>query len=153
MTPMKRMAEVTDLQGAVVYLASQASDFMTGSDIVVTFAILAKKATINKTPRFLETVATANHEYDYVKIGLDKDGDLFVRTDLSLRLLDSQEMKNVIDQVANASEEVFIKVAGSVRAETSGASPSASRASPGTSRTTPGASPTAPARSRATPGQ
>jgi NAD(P)-dependent dehydrogenase (short-subunit alcohol dehydrogenase family) len=35
LTPMGRMAEVTDLQGAVVYLASQASDFMTGSDIVV----------------------------------------------------------------------------------------------------------------------
>jgi NAD(P)-dependent dehydrogenase (short-subunit alcohol dehydrogenase family) len=35
MTPMQRMAEVTDLQGAVVYLASQASDFMTGSDLVV----------------------------------------------------------------------------------------------------------------------
>jgi NAD(P)-dependent dehydrogenase (short-subunit alcohol dehydrogenase family) len=32
---MKRMAEVTDLQGAVVYMASEASDFMTGSDVVV----------------------------------------------------------------------------------------------------------------------
>lgn len=35
LTPMKRMGEVTDLQGAVVFLASEASDFMTGSDIVV----------------------------------------------------------------------------------------------------------------------
>ena len=35
LTPMKRMAEVTDLQGAVVYMASEASDFMTGSDIVI----------------------------------------------------------------------------------------------------------------------
>ena len=34
-TPMNRMAEVTDLQGAVVYLASEASDFMTGHDLVV----------------------------------------------------------------------------------------------------------------------
>jgi len=34
-TPMKRMAEVTDLQGAVVYMASEASDFMTGSDVVI----------------------------------------------------------------------------------------------------------------------
>ncbi len=30
LTPMARMGEVTDLQGAVVYLASEASDFMTG---------------------------------------------------------------------------------------------------------------------------
>ncbi len=35
MTPMGRMAEVTDLQGAVVYLASAASDFMTGHDMVI----------------------------------------------------------------------------------------------------------------------
>lgn len=34
-TPMKRMGEVTDLQGAVVFLASEASDFMTGGDILV----------------------------------------------------------------------------------------------------------------------
>ncbi len=33
--PMKRMAEVSDLQGAVVYLASEASDYMTGHDMVI----------------------------------------------------------------------------------------------------------------------
>ena len=35
LTPMGRMAEVTDLQGAVVYLAAPASDFMTGHDLVI----------------------------------------------------------------------------------------------------------------------
>lgn len=34
-TPMGRMAEVTDLQGAAVFLASSASDFMTGHDLVI----------------------------------------------------------------------------------------------------------------------
>ncbi len=33
--PMHRMAEVEDLQGAVVYLASEASDYMTGSDLII----------------------------------------------------------------------------------------------------------------------
>ena len=33
--PMGRMASVEDLQGAVVYLASEASDYMTGSDILI----------------------------------------------------------------------------------------------------------------------
>lgn len=35
MTPMGYMGEVTDLQGAAVYLASEASDFMTGHDLVI----------------------------------------------------------------------------------------------------------------------
>ncbi|MBS1254161.1 MAG: 3-oxoacyl-[acyl-carrier-protein] reductase FabG [Anaerolineales bacterium] len=35
MTPAGRMAEVIDLQGAVVYLASEVSDFMTGHDMVI----------------------------------------------------------------------------------------------------------------------
>jgi len=35
LTPMKRLAEVTDLQGAAVFLAAEASDFMTGSDLII----------------------------------------------------------------------------------------------------------------------
>ncbi|MBE7473714.1 MAG: short-chain dehydrogenase [Anaerolineae bacterium] len=34
-TPMSRLGEVTDLQGAVVYLASEVSDFMTGHDMII----------------------------------------------------------------------------------------------------------------------
>jgi len=33
--PMGALAEVTDLQGAIVYLASQASDYMTGHNLVI----------------------------------------------------------------------------------------------------------------------
>ncbi|MGA2975386.1 MAG: glucose 1-dehydrogenase [Spirochaetia bacterium] len=33
--PMKRMAEVSELQGAAVYLAAEASDYMTGHDLVI----------------------------------------------------------------------------------------------------------------------
>ena len=35
MTPMGKMLDVTDLQGALVYLASEASDFATGLDLIV----------------------------------------------------------------------------------------------------------------------
>ena len=35
LTPMNRLGEVTDLQGAIVYLACEASDFMTGHDMII----------------------------------------------------------------------------------------------------------------------
>ena len=38
---MGRMAEVGDLVGAIVYLASEASDFMTGHDLVIDGGYLA----------------------------------------------------------------------------------------------------------------
>mgnify|MGYP000615453503 CR=1 FL=1 len=40
-TPMRKLADPTDLQGAVVFLASAASDFITGSDIVIDGGYLA----------------------------------------------------------------------------------------------------------------
>ena len=83
----------------------------TGSNILVTFVIVAKKAAIQKTPQMMDALLTANHDYDYTKIGLDKDGDLFVRIDMPLRTVDSNELKEIIDQVANASDEVYAKVA------------------------------------------
>ena len=83
----------------------------TGSDILVTFVIVAKKAAIQKTPQMMDALLTANHDYDYTKIGLDKDGDMFVRIDMPLRTIDATELKSIIDQVANASDEVYAKVA------------------------------------------
>lgn len=41
MTPMKAMADPTDLQGAAVFLGSAASDFMTGTDIIIDGGYLA----------------------------------------------------------------------------------------------------------------
>lgn len=40
-TPMEKLADPTDLQGAVVFLASAASDFITGTDIVIDGGYLA----------------------------------------------------------------------------------------------------------------
>jgi hypothetical protein len=78
-------------------------------DIIVTFATITEKAKIRKTPQLMEALLSANHEYDYAKIGLDKDGDLFVRIDSPLRVTDSALLKSIIEQVANASGEIFTK--------------------------------------------
>jgi NAD(P)-dependent dehydrogenase (short-subunit alcohol dehydrogenase family) len=35
MIPMGKLGQVTDLQGAVVFMASEVSDMMTGTDLVI----------------------------------------------------------------------------------------------------------------------
>jgi hypothetical protein len=87
----------------------------TGSDIVVTFVIVAKQAAIQKTPQMMDTLLTANNDYDYAKIGLDKDGDLFVRIDTLLRTIDAPALKDVITQVANASDELYPKISAWIK--------------------------------------
>jgi hypothetical protein len=82
---------------------------------LVVFVIVAKSAAINKTPAMMEKIAFANYEYDYVKVGLDKDGDLFVRADSNARKIDVEQMKMTINQVANSSDAFFGQVSDFIR--------------------------------------
>ncbi len=81
---------------------------------LVTFVVVAKKANVDKTAELMDKLALANYEYDYVKIGMDNDGDMFVRIDNNLRKVDAEQMKATINQVANVSDELFGKISGSI---------------------------------------
>jgi hypothetical protein len=96
---------VTDFkgkQGPKVAVISSIDD-----DMSVNFAIIAKKPDLPTSAEFLTKVVRMNDQFDYVKVGIDKDGDLFVRTDLMLRNLDGQELKQQLQQVANAADEAY----------------------------------------------
>ncbi len=76
-------------------------------NIVVIFAIIAKKSEIPLTPELFKTMLQCNHKFDRVKVGLDEDGDAFVRTDTSARVLDGEEFKAIVEQVAAAANEAY----------------------------------------------
>ena len=76
-------------------------------NIVVIFAIIAKKDEIPLTAEFLKTMLRCNHKFDRVKVGLDDDGDAFVRTDTSARVLDGEEFRAIVEQVAAAANEAY----------------------------------------------
>jgi hypothetical protein len=76
-------------------------------DLLVIFVIVAKKQDMQLTPEFMATLLRLNHTLDHVKVGIDGDGDLFVRTDVTNRMLDAQELKNQIEQVAASANEVY----------------------------------------------
>jgi len=47
------------------------------------------------------------HELNYIKVGFDNGDDLFVRTELRLKLLDSEEFRMMIDRLAGAVDKAY----------------------------------------------
>jgi hypothetical protein len=84
-------------------------------NLLVTFAIVARHGAIGNTPQLMETLLRADNNFDYVKIGLDRDGDLIVRIDAPLRLADARELKDNIKQVMSVSDELFGQIGPFIR--------------------------------------
>jgi len=84
-------------------------------NIVVIFAVIAKKSEIPLTAELLKTMLTCNNKFDRIKVGLDEDGDAFVRTDSSSRVLDGTEFKAIVEQVAAAANEVYALIKPSLK--------------------------------------
>jgi len=78
--------------------------------VVVLFAVLAEKAQMKETPELWQQLLRMNDQFDRVKVGIDGDGDAFVRVDLSLRILDPEEMKANLEQVAAATDEILAAI-------------------------------------------
>ena len=74
--------------------------------MAVMFVVVAEKKQLKVTPELMRSLLRMNDDFDRVKIGIDKNGDLFVRVDSSTRVMDVQELKDNIEQVAAATDEV-----------------------------------------------
>jgi hypothetical protein len=79
------------------------------SDLVV-FVTVTPKATMPTTAEFRYTLLKFNHDFDQVKVGLDGDDDLSVRIDGSTRVADATYLKNIVNQVKSASDEIYGKI-------------------------------------------
>lgn len=84
----------------------------TQDDLLVIFVIAAEKKNIPLNTNFMFKLLRFNHSLDRVKVGLDDDGDLFVRVDLSVRILDVTDLKLNVEQVAASSNEVYAAIKG-----------------------------------------
>lgn len=75
-------------------------------DTLVVFSVPFKKEALASKPELVKHVNGFNEEYDLVKVFVDKDGDLSVRADLHLRILDGQELHDIVSQVVNVTEQI-----------------------------------------------
>lgn len=78
----------------------------TGEGMAVMFVVVAEKKQLRVTPELMRSLLLMNDDFDRVKIGIDKNGDLFVRVDSTVRVMDLEELKANIEQVAAATDEI-----------------------------------------------
>ena len=67
----------------------------------------------NRTP-LTAAILKANVDFDYVKFGLDGDGDLFVRADIPPGV-DVASFKTVVEQTAAAADEFYGRISQYLR--------------------------------------
>ena len=79
------------------------------SDLIM-FVTVTPKATMPATSDFRYALLKFNHDYDRVKVGLDRDDDLSVRIDGSMRLADALYLKNSIEQLQQSCDEIYGKI-------------------------------------------
>jgi hypothetical protein len=77
-----------------------------GSDIIVIGTVIAEKENVRFDQDLLYKLLKYNHVADYVKVGIDEQGDLFLRAEVSGRLIDQQEFLSVLEQVAAAADQL-----------------------------------------------
>jgi len=74
--------------------------------MLILVSVLAEKKDFKASPELLMKLLRLNDDYDRLKVGIDDDGDLFVRIDLTLRVVDTQEFKTNVEQISAAADEM-----------------------------------------------
>jgi len=88
----------------IVTVASKGED-----GIVVIYTNPAAKAQLGSSPSMLSALLKANNEFDFVKVGVDSDGDAVVRGDIPSSS-DVAYFKRIVEQVAAATDELYGKI-------------------------------------------
>jgi hypothetical protein len=78
------------------------------SDLLIVFVTVEQKARIQRTPELDQKLLKMSYKFDFVKIGIDDDDDVFVRIDTHLRLLDSAALVEIVEQVARITDIVYV---------------------------------------------
>ena len=81
-----------------------------GDGLLVIFATIARDADVPRTADLEYKMLQMNHQLDRIKVEIDDDGDADVRSDVTLRTLDTAELKEQVHQVAASADEVYAAI-------------------------------------------
>ena len=76
-------------------------------DMGVVGAVVQSKAKLHLTADLLQKLMKMNNSLDYVKVGIDDDGDLFVRSELQIESVTGDEFSAVVKKVVEASTKTY----------------------------------------------
>ena len=79
---------------------------VTAGELVLALVKLADRKSITMKDTLLVKLMELNHQFDSAKLALSEEM-LYVRIDVHARLLDEQELKYLIEQIANATDEAY----------------------------------------------
>lgn len=78
-------------------------------DILLVMVKLVDRKDLKLQPALLTKLLELNHKFDSIKVALSEDM-LYLRMDTHLRLLDNQELKYLVEQIANATDETYPQI-------------------------------------------
>ena len=81
-----------------------------GGGLIVVGTVVASRGQFRTPSEMTLKLLRLSNDLDRVKLGLDKDGDLFVRIEASARVFDGTELKAAVEQVAAAADEVHAAI-------------------------------------------
>lgn len=80
--------DVIDYEGALGYLTATAH--------------IAAKGEFNLTPELARVLLKTNYDIDFIKVGIDEDGNLVIRADMKMKDLDQELFDQVLGEMFRA---------------------------------------------------
>ena len=105
--------KVSDGVWEITFAGTNTGDFPVrlalAGNIILAIAKLADRKELQMDPPFLIKLLECNDQFDFVKLSLSKDM-LYLRMETGTRLLDGQELKNLLEQVSAATDEIYPQI-------------------------------------------
>jgi len=78
-------------------------------DVLLVMVKLVDRKELKLLPALSTKLLELNHKFDSIKLALSEDM-LYLRMDTHVRLLDDKELKYLVEQIANATDETYPQI-------------------------------------------
>jgi hypothetical protein len=84
---------------------------VTTADTLVMGMVVPTQGKVKVTAESMSDLLKLTHDLDYLKVGIDDDNDIFIRTEQRIRLLDQAAFDDLVKRVTTGYERTLAKLA------------------------------------------